>query len=57
MWCTADTLTYVRHMCAKGFLNPNFNLAVIDKIANFHEIAPKFHIFIKIIILKYNWTN
>ena len=30
---------YVSHMC-KIFLDSNFNEAVIDKISNFHEIAP-----------------
>ena len=26
----------------KGFLDSNFNKAVIDKISNFHEIVPNF---------------
>ena len=30
------------HTCAKGFLDSNFNEAVIDKISIFHEIAPYF---------------
>ena len=32
----------VLHVCAKGFLDLNFNKAVIQKISIFHEIAPKF---------------
>ena len=30
------------HTCAKEFLNSTFNEAVIDKISNFHDIAPNF---------------
>ena len=30
------------HIGAKGFLDLNINEAVIDKISNFHEIAPNF---------------
>ena len=30
------------HICAKGFLDSNFNEAVIDKISNFQEIAQNF---------------
>ena len=30
------------HICAEGFLDSNFNQAVIDKISIFHEIAPNF---------------
>ena len=29
-------------LCAQGFLDLNFNQAVIDKISIFHEIAPNF---------------
>ena len=42
MWCAADNHNHICHMCAKGFLDLNFNQAVIDKISNFHEIAPNF---------------
>ena len=28
------------HICAKEFWDSNFNQAVIDKISDFHEIAP-----------------
>ena len=42
MWCAADNYSYTCHICAKGFLDSNFNQAVIDKISNFHEIAPNF---------------
>ena len=30
------------HISAKQSLDSNFNQAVIDKISNFHEIAPNF---------------
>ena len=42
MLCAADNHIYTSHMCAKGFLDANFYQAVIDKISNFHEIAPNF---------------
>ena len=32
----------MRHICAKGFLDSNFNKVVIDKISIFHEIASNF---------------
>ena len=35
-------IMYMCHICVKGFLNSNFNLAVIDKVSNLHEIGPKF---------------
>ena len=34
-----DNDNYMCHMCARGFLNSNFDSAVIDKLSNFHEIA------------------
>ena len=37
--CAADNHNYMCHICAKGFLDSDFNEAVIDKISNFHEIA------------------
>ena len=40
MCCAADNHNYICHICAKEFLDLNFNYAVIDKISNFHEIAP-----------------
>ena len=40
MCCTADNHNYMCHTCAKEFLNSNLNWVVIDKISNFHEIAP-----------------
>ena len=43
---------YVSHNLAKGFLDSNINEAVIDKLSIFHEIAPKFHILTKIVILQ-----
>ena len=42
MWCAADNHNCMCHICAKGYLDSNFNKAVIDKISNFHEIAPNF---------------
>ena len=44
MWCGADNYNYMCHIhvCAKGFLDSNFNEAVIDKISIFHKIAPNF---------------
>ena len=42
MWCVADIHNYKCHVCAKGFLDSNFNQAVIGKISIFHEIAPNF---------------
>ena len=42
MWCAAYNLNYMCHICAKGFLHSNFNKTVIDKILNFHELAPNF---------------
>ena len=42
MWCAADIHNYTCHICAKGFLDSNFNKAVIDKISNFYKIAPNF---------------
>ena len=38
LW-VADNYNYMCHICAKGFLNSNFNQAFIDKISNFHKIA------------------
>ena len=35
MWCAADDHNSMCHICAKGFLDSNFNQAVIDKISNF----------------------
>ena len=52
MWCKAVIHNYIFHICAKELLNLNFNEAVIDKISNFHEIAPNLHIFTIVVILK-----
>ena len=35
MWCAADNQNYMCHICAKGFLESNFNEAVIEKNVNF----------------------
>ena len=42
MWCAVVNHNYMRHICAKQFLDANFNEAVIDKISIFQEIAPNF---------------
>ena len=42
MLCAADNYNYMCHICAKEFLDSNLNEEVIDKISNFHEIAPNF---------------
>ena len=47
MLCVADNHNNMCHLCAKGFLDLNFNQAVIDKISNFHEIAPNFTYLLK----------
>ena len=38
IWCAVGNHNYMCHII-KGFLDTNFNEAVIDKISNFHEIA------------------
>ena len=40
MCCASDNHNYMCHTCAKDFFKLSFNLAVIDKISNFHDIAP-----------------
>ena len=42
-------------MC-KGILDSSFNKAVIDKILNFHEIAPNLSYSQNPYFLKYNWN-
>ena len=42
MRCAADNHNYICHICAKEFLDLNFNKAVIDKISNFHKITQNF---------------
>ena len=42
MCCASDNHNYMCHTCEKEFLNSSFNQAVIDKISNFHDIAPNF---------------
>ena len=41
MYCASDNHNYMCHTCAKEFSDSNLNIAVIDKISNIHEIAPK----------------
>ena len=43
MWCVVVIYDRMRHICAKGFLDLNFNQAVIEKISTFHKIAPNSH--------------
>ena len=52
MCCASDNHRHMCHTCAIEFLNSNFNEAVIDKISNFHDIAPKFYIFTKFVIFQ-----
>ena len=40
--CSQDNLSYMCHIRTKGFLNSNFNEALIDKISIFQEIVPNF---------------
>ena len=42
MWCAEANHSYMCHIFAKGFLDSNFNKAVIVKISIVHEIAPDF---------------
>ena len=42
MWRAADNHNDMCHIRAKGILNSYFNQAVVDKISNFHKIAPNF---------------
>ena len=56
MCCASDNHNYMSHICAKEFLNSSFNLAVIDKISNFHDIAPNFTFSQKSSFFKYICT-
>ena len=42
IWCAENNHSYMSRVCAKGFLDSNFNLAVIDKISFFQEIDPNY---------------
>ena len=55
MRCAADNYNDTCHTCAKGCLDSNFDLAVINKISNFHEIATNFTYSEKSIFFKHNW--
>ena len=48
MCCAADNhnYTWMCHTCVKEFFDSNLNLAIIDKISHFHEIAQIPHIHI-----------
>ena len=48
MCCAADNYNYKCHTCAKEFLDAIFKIkAFIEKISNFNEDYPNFHIFTK----------
>ena len=57
MWYVADNHNYMCHVCAKGCLDLNLNEVVIDKISNFHKIAPNFTYSQKSYFLKYCWKK
>ena len=42
IWCVVDNYNDTCHTCAKGFLDLSFNLAVTNKISDFHKITPNF---------------
>ena len=42
IWCAAGNHNYMSHACAKGFLDSNFNEAVIDKKSKFSRNCPNF---------------
>ena len=42
MCCATENQNNMCHTCATEFLDLNFSSAVIDKISNFHEVAPNF---------------
>ena len=46
LWA-ADNHNNMCYICAKGYLDSNFNWAVIDKISTFHEIVPNFTYLLK----------
>ena len=52
MWCAADNHNFMNHICAKEFLDSNFNEAGIDKLSKFSRNGPKIHILTKLVILK-----
>ena len=49
--CAVVNHKYMRHICAKGFLDSNFNQAVIVKYQFFTNYS-KFHILTKIVSVK-----
>ena len=55
-WGAADNYNYMCHICVKGFLDSNFNQAVIDKILIFHKIAPHSTFSQKSYFFKYKWN-
>ena len=50
MWCAADNHNYMYCICAKGYINSNFNQALIEY--QIFTKLPQIHIFTKIVILK-----
>ena len=57
MWYATDNHNYMCHIYAKGFLDSNFNQAVIDKISNCQEIAPNVTYSQQIVILKVRFNS
>ena len=43
MWYGVDNYNHMYHICAKGFLDSNFNEASLDKISIFHEFPQISH--------------
>ena len=42
IWFAEDDHSFMCHICAKGFLNSNFNEAVIDKISVLTKLPQNF---------------
>ena len=55
MWYAEGNHSFMFQICAKGFLDSNFNKAV-DKISIFHEITQNFTYSQKPHFFKYKWN-
>ena len=44
MWCAADNHNYTCHICAKGFLDLNFNKQLLTKYQIFKKLPQISHI-------------
>ena len=44
MWCVVGSHNYMSHICAKGFLDSDFNYAVFDRISIFQKLPQISHI-------------